>query len=65
MLERAAYAAELMPGGNLAYRLDARFIEKAPRIGLRGTAKVYAKRVPLAVYLFRRPLAALRKTLGL
>lgn len=65
VLERAAYAAELMPGGNLAYRLDARFIEKAPRIGLRGTAKVYAKRVPLAVYLFRRPLAALRKTLGL
>ena len=43
----------------------ARFTEQAPRIGLRGTAKVYAKRVPLAVYLFRRPLAALRKTLGL
>ena len=64
-LERAAYAAELMPGGTLAYRLDARFTEQAPRIGLRGTAKVYAKRVPLAVYLFRRPLAALRKTLGL
>ena len=65
VLERAAYAAELMPGGTLAYRLDARFTEQAPRIGLRGTAKVYAKRVPLAVYLFRRPLAALRKTLGL
>lgn len=65
VLTRAAYAAELTSSGNLAYRLDARFKEASPRIGLRGTAKVYADRVPLAIYLFRRPLAALRKKLGL
>jgi hypothetical protein len=63
-LTRAAYTAELTANGNLAYRLDATFVGQAPRIGLRGTAKVFAERVPLAIYLFRRPLAALRKTFG-
>jgi Membrane-fusion protein len=64
-LERIAYESEPTPNGTLAYRLDARFSAHAPRIGLRGTAKIYGDRVPLALYLFRRPLAALRKTLGL
>lgn len=64
-LTRAAYTAELTANGNLAYRLDATFVDQAPRIGLRGTAKVFAERVPLAFYLFRRPLAALRKTFGI
>lgn len=64
-LTRAAYTAELTANGNLAYRLDAKFVGQAPRIGLRGTAKVFAERVPLAIYLFRRPLAALRKTFGI
>nr|WP_321241357.1 biotin/lipoyl-binding protein [uncultured Tolumonas sp.] len=64
-LERAAYEAQPTPAGTLAYRLDARFSDKPPRIGLRGTAKIYGERVPLGVYLFRRPLASLRKTLGI
>lgn len=64
-LERAAYEAQPTPYGTLAYRLDARFSDKPPRIGLRGTAKVYGERVPLGMYLFRRPLASLRKTLGI
>lgn len=64
-LERIAYESEATPYGSLAYRLDARFTEASPRIGLRGTAKIYGESAPLAVYLFRRPLAALRKTLGL
>ncbi|MEB8288191.1 HlyD family efflux transporter periplasmic adaptor subunit [Aeromonas veronii] len=64
-LERIAYEALPTTAGGLAYRLDARFTEPPPRIGLRGTAKLFGERVPLAVYLFRRPLAALRKTLGL
>lgn len=64
-LERAAYEAQATPAGNLAYRLDGRFVDMPPRIGLRGTAKVYGERVPLAVYLFRRPLAAIRKAVGL
>ncbi len=64
-LQRQAYAAQTIPGGQLAYRLDAEFSATPPRIGLRGTAKLYGARAPLALYLLRRPLAALRQTVGL
>lgn len=64
-LERAAYEAQTNAAGQLAYRLDATFVEASPRIGLRGTAKLYGERAPLAYYLLRRPLAALRQGLGL
>lgn len=64
-LTSVAYEAAMTASGLLAYRLDARFLSVAPRIGLRGTAKIYGDYVPLAAYLFRRPLAALRKTIGL
>ncbi|AIZ34137.1 HlyD family efflux transporter periplasmic adaptor subunit [Pseudomonas parafulva] len=65
VLERAAYQAQNTPAGQLAYRLDARFENAPPRIGLRGTAKVFGDRAPLALYLLRRPLAALRQAVGL
>ncbi len=64
-LERLAYEAQTSAAGQLAYRLDARFTEVSPRIGLRGTAKLYGQPVPLALYLLRRPLAAMRQGLGL
>jgi len=64
-LERSAYEAQPTAGGQLAYRLDARFDATAPRIGLRGTAKVFGERAPLALYLLRRPLAGLRQSVGL
>ncbi|WP_017708716.1 efflux RND transporter periplasmic adaptor subunit [Pseudomonas syringae] len=65
-LERAAYEAQPTPGGQLAYRLDASFLDSPPpRIGLRGTAKVFGDRAPLALYLLRRPLAGLRQSVGL
>lgn len=64
-LERSAYEAQSTAAGQLAYRLDAAFIETPPRIGLRGTAKLFGERAPLAYYLLRRPLAALRQSLGL
>ena len=63
-LERAAYEAHSTAAGQLAYRLDARFGAAPPRIGLRGTAKLLGQRVPLALYLLRRPLAALRQSVG-
>ncbi len=63
-LERAAYEAEATAAGKLAYRLEAAFAEAPPRIGLRGTAKLFGERAPLAYYLLRRPLAALRQGLG-
>ncbi len=64
-LQRQAYAAEPTGSGQLAYRLDAAFIAAPPRIGLRGTARLYGERVPLLLFLLRRPVAALRQTLGL
>ncbi|MBN3051163.1 HlyD family efflux transporter periplasmic adaptor subunit [Pectobacterium brasiliense] len=65
LLERIAYESEQTPAGNLAYRLDARFTDTPLRIGLRGTAKISGDYVPLAVYLFRRPLAVIRQAIGL
>jgi multidrug resistance efflux pump len=64
-LERSAYEAQPTAGGQLAYRLDATFDGAPPRIGLRGTAKVFGDRAPLALYLLRRPLAGLRQSVGL
>ncbi|TRO24203.1 HlyD family efflux transporter periplasmic adaptor subunit [Ectopseudomonas mendocina] len=64
-LERSAYEAQTTAAGQLAYRLDAAFVEAPPRIGLRGTAKLFGERAPLAYYLLRRPLAAARQSLGL
>ncbi len=64
-LQRSAYEAQQTASGQLAYRLDAEFEEAPPRIGLRGTAKIFGERGPLALYLLRRPLAALRQTVGL
>ncbi|WHS60589.1 HlyD family efflux transporter periplasmic adaptor subunit [Pseudomonas sp. G2-4] len=65
LLERSAYEAQPTAAGQLAYRLDARFEATAPRIGLRGTAKIFGDRAPLALYLLRRPLAGLRQSVGL
>lgn len=69
-LTHASYEAGLSAAGVLSYRVKAA-LEPAqdtgqppPRIGLRGTAKILGERVPLALYLFRRPLALLRQTLG-
>lgn len=66
-LYSASYQAEVTPDNVLAYRLKARFDpnQTLPRIGLKGTAKLYGQRVTLFYYVFRRPLAALRQWLGL
>lgn len=65
-LTSAAYRAEPMPGGLLAYRLKAKFSAggSPPRIGLMGTAKVRGGWVPFIYYALRRPLAAVRQRLG-
>lgn len=66
-LRYASYRADLTPEGVLAYTLRARFAEgePLPRLGLRGTAKIFGEPVQLFYYLFRRPLAAARQVLGL
>lgn len=62
-----SYQVQQGVDGVLGYRVKARFTEAAdlPRIGLKGTAKLYGGRVPLAYAIFRRPVAAARQWLGL
>lgn len=61
-----AYQAEATAENTLAYRLKAHLhSEDQPRIGLKGTAKIYGQRVSLFHYLFRRPLSGMRQWLGL
>lgn len=65
-LRQVGYEAVPRPGGDLAYRLiaDMEIDGKVPRIGLRGTAKIIGEDIPLALYLFIRPLAVFRQRTG-
>ncbi len=66
-LRQLSYEAQLSPDDVLSFKLHARFDdeEKPPRIGLRATAKVYGEKVSLFYYIFRKPISALRRFLGL
>ncbi|HYF20197.1 MAG TPA: HlyD family efflux transporter periplasmic adaptor subunit [Ramlibacter sp.] len=65
-LTHAGYEAEQTVDAGLAYVLKAELAPgtEPPRLGLRGTAKVYGEEVPLGYYLLRRPFASLRRLLG-
>ncbi|WNJ91577.1 HlyD family efflux transporter periplasmic adaptor subunit [Bosea sp. 685] len=65
-LRQASYEATQSPSGLLGYRLKAKLAAgtQPPRIGLKGTAKLYGERVTLFYYLLRRPLAAARQLVG-
>jgi multidrug efflux pump subunit AcrA (membrane-fusion protein) len=64
-LSETSYQAAVSPEGVASYRIRGTLDAAGPaRIGLKGTAKVYGGRVPLAYLVFRRPLAALRTTCG-
>jgi hypothetical protein len=67
VIEHASYEAQVNESGILAFKAKARFTDPslAPRIGLKGTAKIYGEQVTLGYYLLRRPLAAVRQTLGM
>lgn len=67
VVRHIAYEPQIVPEGYLAYRLKADFsgANTLPRVGLRGTAKIYGDRRPLAYQLFRRPLASLRRMIRL
>jgi hypothetical protein len=66
-IDRASYEAVVGPDGTLAYVIRAHLLpgQGLPRIGLRGTAKVYAGKVSLGYYLLRKPLAFVRRSLGI
>lgn len=62
------YEARLIDNNSLAYRIYAELeVEdgRLPRLGVRGTAQVFGDDVPLAFYLFRRPISAIRQRFGL
>ena len=65
-LLRSTYEPELSPEEVLSYKLVSSFEvnKKTPRIGLRGTAKVYGSRVMLFYYLFRKPITFVRQLIG-
>jgi multidrug resistance efflux pump len=65
-IERASYDATPQADGNLAYVIRAQLLpgQGLPRIGLRGTAKIYSTRVSLGYYLLRKPINYLRRALG-
>jgi multidrug resistance efflux pump len=65
-IDRASYEATQTAEGTLAYIVRAHIApgQALPRIGLRGTAKVYGGKVSLGYYLLRKPLAFVRRSLG-
>ncbi len=64
---QVGYEAEQTVDAGLAFALRAEFAPGTapPRLGLRGTARVYGGYVPLGYYLLRKPLGALRRMAGL
>lgn len=72
-LRYLAFEAQARPDGNYAYRLRAVLDHAtvlnndatAARLGQKGTARIYAARVPLIYWVVRRPLAIVRQYFGL
>ncbi len=65
-LVQASYEPGLVAEGFVAYQLkaDLQDATELPRIGLKGTAKIYGDWAPLIYHVFRKPLAWLRRTTG-
>ncbi len=63
---RTSYKPELTPENILAYRIYASIenVVQNPRIGLRGTAKIYGEKTSLFYYLFRVPINLTRQFVG-
>jgi multidrug resistance efflux pump len=65
-ITQTGYEAENTVDAGLAYVFRAQLApgERPPRLGLRGSAKIYGEYVPLGYYLLRRPFAVARRMLG-
>ena len=66
-LTQSSYEPVPVAEGFVAYRLKADIAagELPPRIGLKGTAKIYGAWAPFVYHVFRKPLAATRRYLGI
>lgn len=61
-----SHEAVQRPDGSYAYRVRARIAEgQTPRVGLKGTARISGRWTVLSYWLLRKPLAAVRTTLGI
>jgi multidrug efflux pump subunit AcrA (membrane-fusion protein) len=64
-LDYVTYQAVARPDGTHAHRVRASLTaDQNTRLGQKGTARLDGARVPLVFWLLRRPLAAVRTTLG-
>ena len=65
-LESASFYAQEQAGGELAFTAFATLDDQKnlPRIGARGVAKLYGQDAPLAFWLLRQPVTALRQLSG-
>lgn len=65
-LTQVGYQAQETAQAGLAFRLRADFEagQAGPRLGVRGSAKLYGRRVPLVYLLLRQPLTRMRQWLG-
>ncbi len=63
-VENASYQARMTPEGILAFAVNAKPSKEKPRIGSRGTAKLYGEWVPLSYSLLKRPIASFRQFIG-
>lgn len=66
VVDYSSYEPSVTQDQIVAYRIVANSEDHAssPRIGLRGTAKLYGEQVSLAYYLLRRPITFVRQSLG-
>lgn len=62
-----SYEPQVRADGTVGYRIRARLsdTEARPRLGMRGTARLEGRMVPLAYWLLRRPLGTLRQFIGI
>jgi hypothetical protein len=66
VLVYASYASAPTVDGVMAYSFRARFEpDVIERLGVKGSAKIYGTKQALALWLFRRPIAAVRQWLAL
>ena len=68
VITSASHEATVTKNDTLAYHVIATLKDRdgnVPRLGVRGTAQLFGEDAPVFLYLFRRPLSALRQRIGL
>ncbi len=68
IIKFANYQSQIGASNALVFKVVADLsgdVQSVPRLGARGTAQLFGSDVPLGIYLFRRPISALRQWIGL